>query len=173
MNTNKINGFRIGGAVGFTDGVDTSATIGGTETLLDSISFRGGHFKANDVLRVQAAVGRANTTAANLNVRIYWNTGASPTLTGATLLGVHSPGTANEYSPITRHLVIVNNRSTIVLNTANTFPTDFGDSAGTQTASALSTITAVNWNVDGYIILGAQNNTSSTTLTKFYLTILV
>jgi hypothetical protein len=167
----NINGFRVGGAVGFTDGVDASQTTAVTEVILDSISFRGGHFKENDVLRVQAAIGRSTTTAAVLNIRLLWNTTNSTT--GAVILGLSTPGTGQEYNAITRHLVIVNNTTTIVSPVSSVFPTDFGDSAGLQTAVALSTITAVNWNLDGFIILASSNTNSSTTITKFYLNILV
>jgi len=170
MANRTINTFQVAGFTSFNDGVDVSISGGSLDTLIDSISVPGGTFKTNDILIFHAAILRSGTTSATLSCRIWWNT--SPDLSGAVLLGISSGNVIDEYVPIMRKVAIVSNTNTLVYNTGIVFETDFGDSAGNETASAISTITSIDWTLDGFFIVSGQNN-NSTTITKKYLYIQV
>jgi hypothetical protein len=166
---NRINGFSVAGAVGFADGVDASI-VTSSEQIIDSIFIPGGTFRAGDVILIQAVLIRSTTTTSNMFNRIYWNETPDITTT-PTVLGVSSGSTNDEYIPIYRNVCIVSNTSTIVVNTVASSETDLGDNSGDEGGSAISTITSINWDLDAYIIVAGQN-TSSTTITKKFLTII-
>lgn len=167
----RINGFAVGGAIGFADGVSVSVPgVSSIDTLIDSIFIPGGTFRAGDVILIQASCIRSSTSAGNMNVRLYWNE-TDDIITSPTLIGVVAGSTTDEYCPIYRNVAIVGNTTTIVINTGTTFETDLTDNEGSETSSGPSTITAINWNLDGYIIVSASNGTN-TTITKNYLTII-
>jgi hypothetical protein len=165
---NRINGFSVAGAVGFADGVDASI-VTSSEQIIDSIFIPGGTFRSGDVILIQSCLIRSGTGTGNLTARIYWN--ETPDLTTPTSLGVSSGSANDEYVPIYRNICIVSNTSTIVTNTSSSLETDFGDVAGNEGGSAISTITSIDWNLDCYIIVAGQNATS-TTITKKFLTII-
>jgi hypothetical protein len=166
---NRINGFSVAGAVGFADGVDASV-VTSAEQIVDSIFIPGGTFRAGDVILIQAALIRSTTSTANMVTRIYWNETPDIT-TSPTVLGVSSGGVNDEYMPIYRNVCIVSNTSTIVVNTGASSETDLGDVSGNEGGNAISTITSINWNLDGYIIVSGSNG-NSTTITKKFLTII-
>ena len=166
---NRINGFSIAGAVGFADGVDASVVLSNSEQILDSIFIPGGTFRSGDVILIQSCLIR-NGGSGNPNIRIYWN--ETPDLTTPTLLGVSSGGVNDEYVPIYRNICIVSNTSTILVNTASSLATDFGDIAGNEGGGVISTITSVNWNLDCYIIVTGSSSGTLITITKKFLTII-
>ena len=166
---NRINGFSVAGAVGFADGVDASI-VTSTEQIVDSIFIPGGTFRAGDVILIQAALIRSSTGTGAFTNRIYWNE-TNDIITSPTSLGVSSGSVNDEYVPIYRNVCIVSNISTIVNNTGSSLETDLGDNSGNEGGSAISTITSINWDLDGYIIVAGQYSTS-TTITKKFLTII-
>lgn len=168
----RINGFSVAGAISFTDGVDAASSVsGGVDTPLDSIFIPGGTFRSGDVILIQAALLRSGTGTANMATRIYWNE-TNDITNSPTLLGASSGGVNDEYIPIYRNVCIVSNTSTIVVNTGSSEEVDLGDAAGnTVSGSNISTITSINWSLDGYIIVSGQNG-AATTLTKKFLTVI-
>ena len=165
----NINGFEIpGGLLGY-KGVDATQSVPSSVTRIDSISVPAGSFKSNDVFLIQSLITRDVSTLATINHYVYWNT--TDVTSGAVLLATSNGNTTHEYVPLYRTVCVVDSTTTLVYNTSSDNSTDLGDTSGNQLTSAISTITSINWNVDGFLILAASD-TSTQTLTKRYFTIL-
>lgn len=161
----RINTFEVAGAVGFVDGVDvTDSTADGTVALIDSFFLPAATLKQNDVLNIQALIQRSTTTNTQFSSYIYWNETndlVSPVLLGRSLTN----NVGDDYCPIYRTLAIIDSTTTLVWSTSQFTPTDLGDTGGVETDLAMTTITSVNWNTDGYLILAADRRD---TITKRY-----
>ena len=166
----RINTFEVAGAVGFVDGVDVAdSTNSGAIGLLDSFFFPAGTLKQNDVVNVQGLLQRSTTTNSQFSCYIYWNTTndllGSPVLLGRTL----TLSVADDYCPIYRTIAIIDSTTTLVWSTSQLTPTDLGDTGGEETDLAMTTITSINWNADGYLIIAG---TLQDTMRKRYFAII-
>jgi len=152
----RINTFTVAGAVGFVDGVDVNAgAIDGVEVVVDSFFIPAGTFKQNDVINIQALVTRESTTDTQYSCFVYWN--QTDDLTTPILLGRSNTLSVNDdYCPIYRTIAIIGSTTTLVWGTSQLTPTDLGDTGGEETNVAMTTITTIDWNTDGYIILSTN-----------------
>lgn len=167
----NINGFEIPGGLLDYKGLDATQSVSSTLVLMDSISVPAGTFKSNDVFLIQSLITRDVATLGSITHYIYWNTNAF-NFSGAVLLATSQGNTVDEYVPLYRTVCVVNSTTTLVYNTSSgNYATDLGDTSGTQLTSAISTITSINWDTDGFLILAAADTTTQT-LTKRYFTIL-
>jgi len=62
-------------------------------------------------------------------------------------------------------MAIVDSTTTLVWSTSQTTATDLGDTGGEETNIDMTTITTINWNTDGYLILATDR---VDTMTKRY-----
>jgi hypothetical protein len=173
----NINGFEIPGGLLDYKGLDATQSVSSTLVLMDSISVPAGTFKSNDVFLIQSLITRDVTTLGTITHYIYWNTNAF-NFSGAVLLATSQgptvlvPSSAVEYVPLYRTVCVVDSTTTLVYNTSSgNYSTDLGDTSGNQLTNAISTITSINWNIDGFLIVAAADTTTQT-LTKRYFTIL-
>ena len=172
----NINGFEIPGGLLDYEGLDATQSVPGSLTRIDSISVPAGTFKSNDVFLIQSLITRDVTTLGTITHYIYWNT--TDVTSGAVLLATSQGPTvlvtssAVEYVPLYRTVCVVDSTTTLVYNTSSgNYSTDLGDTSGDQLTHAISTITSINWNIDGFLIVAATDTTTQT-LTKRYFTIL-
>jgi len=172
----NINGFEIPGGLLDYKGVDATQSVSSSLVRMDSISVPAGTFKSNDVFLIQSLITRDVSTVGAITNYVYWNT--TDTTSGAVLLATSTGGTvlyasnAVEYVPLYRTVCVVDSTTTLVYNTSSgNYATDLGDTSGTQLTSAISTITSINWDIDGFLIVAAADTTTQT-LTKRYFTIL-
>ncbi len=172
----NINGFEIPGGLLDYKGVDATQSVSSSLVRMDSISVPAGTFKSNDVFLIQSLITRDVATLGSINHYIYWNT--TDTTSGAVLLATSQGGTvlvpssAVEYVPLYRTVCVVNSTTTLVYNTSSgNHSTDLGDTSGNQLTNTISTITSINWDIDGFLIVAAADTTTQT-LTKRYFTIL-
>ena len=165
----NINGFEIPGGLLDYNGVDATQSVSSSLVVMDSISVPAGTFKSNDVFLIQSLITRGVSTLATITHYVYWNTTA--VTSGAVLLATSQGNTEHEYVPLYRTVCVVDSTTTLVYNTSSTNSTDLGDTLGSQLGDSISTITSINWNVGGFLILAASD-TSTQTLTKRYFTIL-
>ncbi len=165
----SVNGFEIPGGLLDYKGVDATQSVFSTLVKMESISVPAGTFKSNDVFLIQSLLTRDVSTLATITHYIYWNT--VDNVSGGVLLATVQGNTEDEYVPLYRNVCVVDSTTTLVYNTSSQNSTDLGDISGNQLTSAISTITAINWNTDGFLILAASNTTTQT-LTKRYFTIL-
>ncbi len=160
----RINTFSVAGAVGFVDGVDVSLTTGGVITKLESFFLPAGTFKQNDVINIQSLITRSNTTDTQWSGYIYWN--QTDDLTTPILLArCLTSSIQDDYLPLYRNIAIIDSTTTLVWGTSQLSPTDLGDTPGQETDIAMTTITTIDWNTDGYIILAGD---ASGAMTKRY-----
>jgi hypothetical protein len=166
----NVNGFEIPGGLLDYKGVDaTQSVTAGSLVRMESISVPAGTFKSNDVFLIQSLLTRDVTTLATITHNIYWNN--VDDYSGGVLLASVFGNTEDEYVPLYRNVCVVDSTTTLVYSTSSSNSTDLGDISGNQLTSAISTITSINWNTDGFLVLVA-GNTSTQTLTKRYFTIL-
>lgn len=165
----NINGFEIPGGLLDYNGVDDTQSVSSSLVVMDSISVPAGTFKSNDVFLIQSLITRGVSTLGAITHYVYWNT--LDQVSGGVLLAISQGNTTHEYVPLYRSVCVVNSTTTLVYNTSSSSSTDLGDTSGSDLTSAISTITSINWNVDGFLILAASD-TSTQTLTKRYFTIL-
>ncbi len=164
----EINGLETNGAVCFISGTSSSVSVtAGNITFIDSIFIPGGSFKDNDVIQIQSAITKGSTNTSTTTLYIYWNEtpDISSPVTIATSVG------SEEYIPIHRMVSIESNTRTVLVGTGEIRPADFGDVQG-QTVTTLSTITAIDWSLDAYIIVAVSTASVNQTITKRYLTII-
>lgn len=166
----NINGFELPGGLLDRKGVDATQSVSTSIVRIDSISVPAGTFKSNDVFLMQSLITRDVTTTVGLTHYIYWNT--TDIVSGAVLLATSQGSTIHEYIPLYRTVCVVDSTTTLVYNTSLSNSTDLGDTLGADLGSAISTITSINWNTDGFLIVAGQITSSTLTLTKRYFTIL-
>lgn len=145
----RINTFTVAGAVGFVDGVDVITSL---DTKLESFFLPAGTLKQNDVVNIQALVTRSSTTDTQYGIDVYWNQ-TDDLVTPILLATTNTLSIQDDYLPLYRTIAIVDSTTTLVWNTSSLSPTDLGDTAGQETDLAMTTITTIDWNTDGYIIL--------------------
>lgn len=163
-----INGFNVGGVNAICDGVTASYAISTGEVVIETYSFPANYFKAGDILQLQGAYFKNSTST--VNVRIYWNN--TPDLISATLLGISSIGTGDRYLPIMRSIAIVSATTSLVYATNVANETDFGDAAGNEFTQAISTVTGLDWSIDGYIVVTLQDSGAGNE-GKYYFTVII
>ena len=163
-----INGFNVGGVNAICDGVTSSYSISTGEVVIETYSFPANYFKEGDILQVQGAYFKNTTNT--VSVRIYWNN--TPDLTSPTLLGISSIGTGDRYLPIMRSIAIVSATTSLVYATNIVNETDFGDAAGVEFTQPISTVTGLDWSIDGYIVVSLQDSTAGTE-GKYYFTVII
>lgn len=163
-----INGLNVGGVNAICDGVTASYAISSGEVVIETYSFPANYFKEGDILQLQGAYFKTSTTT--VSVRIYWNN--TPDLISATLLGVSSIGTGDRYLPIMRSIAIVSATTSLVYATNVASETDFGDAAGNEFTQPISTITGLDWSIDGYIVVSLQDSGGGTE-GKYYFTVII
>lgn len=157
-----INGFDVAGATSFIIG--SFSFSNNLETIVASQSISAGTFKANDIILVEAASNKGSNAGA---MKLYWNT--SPTTSGAVQIAIVTPQNSYHYTPLFRRIAIINDTTTLVYKSTTPTENDLGR-AGT-TDPDLTTITTINWNTDGYLILTIFGNSGQ--IINNYLKILV
>ena len=163
----RINTFTVAGAVGFVDGVDFTTTSSGLIEKVESFFVPAGTFKQNDVINIQALVTRYLTTGSQFSSYVYWN--QTDDLDTPILIAQSRTLSVNDdYLPLYRSVSIIDSTTTLVWSTSQLTPTDLGDTSGQETDVAMSTITTIDWNTDGYIILACE----ARNITKRYFVII-
>lgn len=164
----RINTFDVAGAVGFVDGVDVTDSVTLGIAKMESFFLPANTLKANDVINIQGLVQRSSTSDSQFSTYIYWNQTDdlnTPILIGRSL----TLSIQDDWCPIYRTIAIVDSTTTLVWNTSQTTATDLGDTGGEETDLAITTISTIDWNSDGYLILATD---VVDTMTKRYFAII-
>lgn len=150
----RINTFTVAGAVGFVDGVDFTSTDSGLVEKVESFFVPAGTFKQNDVINIQALLTRENSNT-QWSGYVYWNQ-TDDLNTPILIARITTNSIADCYLPLYRNVAIIDSTTTLVWSTSQPTPTDLGDTSGEETNVVMSTITTIDWNTNGYIILACD-----------------
>lgn len=157
----KFTPFPIGNAYKVKTNVTAGSAVSSTsDTLLTSVLVPANTFAAGDVVMMESMVSKSASLGTYI-MRFYWNTTSS--LSGAILIGLSATlGTTVRSQVLQRQVLIrVSNGSglgSMVSNTSTAINTD------TAVTAAPSTL-AINWTIDGYLIVSASHTSASETVT--------
>lgn len=143
-------------------GNNTTASIGTTETILNSVLVPGNTFKIYDVVGVQTRIRKTNAIS-NVTIRMRIGTTLNTT---QTLAGTFTTSSnLHTFIPFDRRMSIQNLTTNTTVVSAST--SIVSDGAGNFTNS--ESVLAIDWTVDNYIIITGQSASSTNTLNCGYI----
>ena len=151
----RINTYTLPGVEGYQSGT-YSSFLNGTNLRIKSFFIPAGTFVAGDVITIESIFTRSNNTG-NIRCDIYWNETDDVTNTPV-LMALATGQVGDNVCNFIRSFAIVSSTNTVSMNSTNyNKGTDFSTTDDGSLNLSLSVNTAINWNVDSYIIFTTTN----------------
>jgi hypothetical protein len=150
----RINTYTLPGVEGYQSGT-YSSFLNGTGLRIKSFFIPAGTFVAGDVITIESIFTRSNNTD-NIRCDIYWNETDDVTNTPV-LMALASNAVGDGVCNLIRSFAIVSSTNTVSMSTSYNKGTDFSATDDGKLNLSLSVNTAINWDVDSYIIFTTPN----------------